>query len=367
VLELSPLVRVERSTNDDGALIVHAGQGSRRERLVMDDIELVSWLLSIRGPGTRPMLERDVCSRLRLAQDEAAAVVDLLVETSVLIDTRDADELRRRCGRWEEWGWRDAFDYHWACYGLNYEDESREQDVESWLSDAGQVAGQPGPYKEVTEGAPFLALVAARAGDDAALDPSVAAALLANAPVNLYTGGGIAAADLAAFLQRTFAVQREVALPLGPHVYRAWPSGGSRHPVEVYVAAREVASLDRGVYHYHPRKQGLTRLADMPADASLAASGYHKRGVETASALVYVTCRWTRYSWKYRDAREYRNVLIELGHVVQTARLMGTAAGLDVYYSPVVDSYLANTFLGLDDDCEEGVMCVLGLGRGGVT
>ncbi len=38
---------------------------------------------------------------------------------------------------------------------------------------------------------------------------------------------------------------------------RAYPSGGGRYPIEIYLINFKVSGLDRGVYHYQPKTHGL--------------------------------------------------------------------------------------------------------------
>jgi SagB-type dehydrogenase family enzyme len=319
LIELSPLFRVSRPVRGGRAIDLFAGQGSDRERLEIDDAGLVSWLLSLRGARPRPELEHEVRERLRLHADDAAEAVDLLLQTAVLVGDDEAARLRCSGRRWEEWGWRDAFDFHWAAYGLQFDkaDENYYATLRDWMEDTGEVGPQPGPYKDVDGPAAPLPPVPEASRNGASASLSMGGALLANAPVNYYVDARISSSDLATFLRRSFAVQREVRLFLGPHLLTPSPSGGARHPAEVYVAARNVDGLEPGLYHYHPGHSSLVRTSDLPEDADLAASGYHKRGVETAPALVYLTCRWPRHGWKYRYARTYRMVLMELGHMVQ--------------------------------------------------
>src|SRR5712692_11436567 len=56
---------------------------------------------------------------------------------------------------------------------------------------------------------------------------------------------------LATLLGLTWGAQRWIEFPgLGRLALKTSPSGGARHPIEVYVAALRVKGLPRGLYHY---------------------------------------------------------------------------------------------------------------------
>ena len=102
------------------------------------------------------------------------------------------------------------------------------------------------------------------------------------------------------------------------------PSGGSRHPLELYVCARRVAGLEPGLYHYAADDHCLERLArhDRPARVRRYLPGQFF--YEGAAALLFFTAVFERYQWKYDSARAYRAVFIEAGHQCQTFCLLAT-------------------------------------------
>ncbi len=73
--------------------------------------------------------------------------------------------------------------------------------------------------------------------------------------------GKISLASVSRLLQTTWGVQGYFDTDVfGMLPYKTSPSGGSRHPGEVYLMALRVAGLERGLYHYQPQKHRLARL-----------------------------------------------------------------------------------------------------------
>jgi len=148
------------------------------------------------------------------------------------------------------------------------------------------------------------------------------------------------------------------------------PSGGARHPIEVYVLARRIRSLDPGIYHYASDRHALERVpgsAAPPAfDDILPTQSWYR----DAAALVLFTAVFERTRWRYRSARAYRAVLLEAGHVCQTFCLTATWLGLAPFCSMAIADARAERTLGLDG-VSEAVLYAAGVGsrpalRGGM-
>ncbi len=148
------------------------------------------------------------------------------------------------------------------------------------------------------------------------------------------------------------------------------PSGGARHPIEAYVLARRVRSLDPGIYHYAADRHALERVpgsAKPPAfDEMLPTQWWYR----DAAALVLFTAVFERTRWRYRSPRAYRAVLLEAGHVCQTFCLTATWLGLAPFCSMAIADTEAERLLGIDG-VSEAVLYAAGVGtrpalRGGM-
>ena len=177
-----------------------------------------------------------------------------------------------------------------------------------------------------------------------------------------FARGRVALDHVATLLQTTWGVQgffRRTGFGRLP--YKTSPSGGARHPGEVYLMALRVDGLARGLYHYSGADHVLTRLpADVrPRTASAYCAGQTYAG--RAAALFIMTAVFARTMWKYRRARAYRVILLETGHLCQTFCLTATRLGLAPFSTAALKDTLIEHDLGLDG-IAESVLYVAGVG-----
>ena len=147
----------------------------------------------------------------------------------------------------------------------------------------------------------------------------------------------------------------------GKLLHKTSPSGGARHPGEVYVMALRVKGLSPGLYHYHPAHHYLKKIgANATRDRAwlyCARQDY----VRNAAALFLMTAVFRRTMWKYRFARAYRVVLLDAGHLCQTFCLVATWLGLAPFCTAALKDTLIEEDLALDG-IRESVLYVAGIG-----
>jgi SagB-type dehydrogenase family enzyme len=177
-----------------------------------------------------------------------------------------------------------------------------------------------------------------------------------------FARGKLSLADVSKLLHTTWGVQGYLptnVFGLLPH--KTSPSGGARHPGEVYLMALRVDGLERGMYHYQSRDH---RLARLPAKVSpRLASAYcaDQPYFSGAAALFIMTAVFARTMWKYGRARAYRVVLLETGHLCQTFCLTATRLGLAPFSTAALKDSMIENDLGLDG-IAESVLYVAGVG-----
>lgn len=148
----------------------------------------------------------------------------------------------------------------------------------------------------------------------------------------------------------------------GEGAARSVPSGGGLYPLELFVAARNVAGLEPGLYHYDPHREHLEvvreediasslreLLIDMPQLPDIPA---------TCGAVLFIAGAFWRSRFKY-GLRGYRWVLIEAGHVGQNVLLSAGAVGLDAFPSGGFWDRRVDRFLGLDGVNESVVYSIV--------
>jgi len=163
-------------------------------------------------------------------------------------------------------------------------------------------------------------------------------------------------------LQTTWGVQGYVETNVfGKLPYKTSPSGGARHPIEVYLVALRVKGLDRGIYHYQAKDNRLTKIPGKVSARRASAYCADQPYFGEAAALFIMTAVFARTLWKYGRARAYRVVLLETGHLGQTFCLTATRLGLAPFTTAALKDSLIEKDLGIDG-ISESVVYVTGVG-----
>lgn len=167
---------------------------------------------------------------------------------------------------------------------------------------------------------------------------------------------------LATLLGLTWGVQRWFRLPtLGRVALKTAPSGGSLHPIEVYVLARRVRGLPAGLYHYAADRHRLVLLKRGATSRQLVDYLAGQWWYGPAAALLLMTAVFGRTQWKYRTPRAYRTILTETGHLCQTFCLVATWLGLAPFCTLALSESRIEKDLGVDG-VEESVLYAAGVG-----
>jgi SagB-type dehydrogenase family enzyme len=143
--------------------------------------------------------------------------------------------------------------------------------------------------------------------------------------------------------------------------YKTSPSGGARHPGEVYLMALRVDGLERAIYHYQAEHHRLARLPGRVTSRTARAYCADQTYTGNAAALFIMTAVFARTMWKYGRARAYRAILLETGHFCQTFCLTATRLGLAPFSTAALKDSLIEKDLGLDG-ISESVLYVAGVG-----
>jgi SagB-type dehydrogenase family enzyme len=139
------------------------------------------------------------------------------------------------------------------------------------------------------------------------------------------------------------------------------PSGGARHPGEVYLMALRVKGLKTGLYHYHPAHHHLETINTHTTRDQAWLYCARQAYARNAAALFLMTAVFQRTMWKYNHARAYRVVLLDAGHLCQTFCLVATWLGLAPFCTAAIKDTLIEEDLGIDG-IHESVLYVAGVG-----
>lgn len=147
----------------------------------------------------------------------------------------------------------------------------------------------------------------------------------------------------------------------GKLLQKTSPSGGARHPGEVYLMSLRVKGLRAGLYHYHPAHHRLETISTNTSREKAWLYCARQDFVRNAAALFLMTAVFRRTMWKYHHARAYRVVLLDAGHLCQTFCLVATWLGLAPFCTAALKDTLIEKDLGVDG-VSESVLYIAGVG-----
>ena len=128
------------------------------------------------------------------------------------------------------------------------------------------------------------------------------------------------------------------------------PSGGARHPTEIFVAAFDLPGLPAGIYHYEVEHHRLGLVAEGDRGAEFAGATFDlfdKHPRRPAAALVF-TSLVERAMWRYRDPRSFRAILADVGHAVAAYRTVARMIGFRTYALQKMRDREVAALLGVD-------------------
>lgn len=139
---------------------------------------------------------------------------------------------------------------------------------------------------------------------------------------------------------------------VGRYLLKTSPSGGARHPIEVYPVVLRVEGVTPGVYHYDPVRHSLTRLRRARLAKDVVRLCADQPWVAQAAAVCFMTAHLPRSMWKYRHPHAYRVVQLDAGHLGQTFHLVCTGLGLAPFTTAALRDSEVETLLGIDGVAE---------------
>lgn len=281
-------------------------------------------------------------------------LAEQLLAAGVLVAEGSAEHRREEdLGSWRQIG-SAALHYHLA--GRTHADADFATRAEDGAALRARAGSEPSPYKDCPG-----EQVELPAADE--MPPGPAGLLSARRSTRAFdTGRPLTAGALSTLLRWTSGVRHEVRVTgLGAALLKTTPSGGARHPLEVYPVVRRVDGLAPGVYHYSVRRHGLERIGPAPDDETVLDWCGGQGQARDAAVLLLHTAVLARTTWKYPNLRTYRAALLDLGHLSQTVYLAAAGLGLGVFFTAATRDEPVERTLGIDWT-EEIFLGVSGLG-----
>ena len=277
---------------------------------------------------------------------DGEAQVDLfeaLVEEAVIIEADNVDPVVERCDVWAAYGWGEAASFHEATrdYPFVKMDAPGAFDIDrDRMKTYVQEARPPEIYQTVE--AKYSIVLPSR------ISPGTSANQLLAAMTRDERRG---LPGLGLFFDVCFGERRKEPFDVqGEFLRKSIPSGGARHPTEIYFASFEGAPIPPGSYHYNVEHHRLdcVSVGDHSKQLRHATFDLFQKFDRHPFGLIAFTSLVERAMWRYRDARSSRAVLIDIGHALMIYRTVAQAIGFDTYtYQKVRDSLLCEA-MGID-------------------
>lgn len=149
---------------------------------------------------------------------------------------------------------------------------------------------------------------------------SLEAALLQRRSVRHFGSGGVTLDEVSQLLWSAQGLT-------GSQGHRATPSAGALYPLEIFLVAGNVATLEAGVYKFVPRDHALTKHQDGDRRAALSTAAWDQSWVGDAACILVIVANIDRTTVKYGERAE-RYVHMEVGHAAENVYLQAAALGL---------------------------------------
>lgn len=281
-----------------------------------------------------------------------------LVNAGILVEPLDP-EINRLLLLREEWArfnWESAFYFHWFTRDYEFIDYSEAGSMASdrALMDQYSAVGlRPTNYKEGYSETLLLPRPA-QTHPQRSYSESFEFHLF-----NHDKQIPVSVGDLSALL---FATAGQIGTKMWPgqgsFIRRTAPSGGARHPTEVYLSLLDVNGVPPGLYHYDVEHHGLHRLESGQCELALirAIPDLKDRLRFRPHAVLVLTSMVERSMWRYRDSRSFRVILLDVGHLATNFRVAAEQLQLPYFVGQgFTDSTVAD-LLGLEIDREIPVL-----------
>lgn len=154
--------------------------------------------------------------------------------------------------------------------------------------------------------------------------------------------------QLGTLLFWTWGRTHEIHSPVGSYILKTSPSGGARHPIEVYPLIRNVEGVPAGLYHYSVKRHALEYLHAPLSRDRLVRLMAGQPWFRNAPVVFFMTAIVERSMWKYKHDHAYRVLLLDAGHLGQTFHLVCTHLGLAPFTSSAKLDTEIEQELGID-------------------
>lgn len=142
--------------------------------------------------------------------------------------------------------------------------------------------------------------------------------------------------------------------------FRTAPSAGALYPIETYIVANNVKTLEPGVYHYAIKSHQLELMQQRDLRRQIAVAALGQGMCATAAAVFIWTAVFERCRWKYGQ-RAYRYIYLDAGHIAENLALAAVSLNLGTCEIGALYDDHVNAIIGIDG-IEESTICMATVG-----
>jgi len=273
-------------------------------------------------------------TNFKLSKSEIYEIINQLLEKNLLITKSSACYIaEKKSKKWRKYNWYDALDYFISIKDYPFLDyESPEaRNVDSGLMEA-YFKKNPIPqiYKHYN-GVKKIQLEQ----DHSSLSKVDLKDLLIEKVFDAdSTQLPLTRRQISTIFYTTFGETGKVEFPLqGKFLLKTSPSGGARHPIEAYLISINT-EIPRGIYHYSVKTNSLEEISSRVNMKLIHDTIYElTTGPQfEIKAIIVFSAVFPRSMWRYREPRSYRVILHDLGHLLETMKIVCKAVGTKSYY-----------------------------------
>ncbi|HVZ58859.1 MAG TPA: SagB/ThcOx family dehydrogenase [Patescibacteria group bacterium] len=289
-------------------------------------------------------------SEHKVTQREAKLILDqLLTKKLISGDNSPNVEAERKTKYWIKYGWNDALNFHIAIKDypfLDYETLKAKQVEDDLMRDYMATNPVPRIYKEYNNTKKIPLEKEFSSMDDVDLRKL----LIEEVFDYRAQKKPLTKKQVSNLLFYTFGKMGTVEFtPQGEFLLKTSPSGGARHPIEAYPIIID-SEVKKGVYHYSVKKNALEEiLPQVNIDEIKELIFELKTNPEfPIRMIILLSAVFPRSMWRYREPRSYRVILHDMGHILETMKIVSKAFGLKTYFGHGFQDDKLEKFLGIN-------------------
>ncbi|MGX1166742.1 SagB-type dehydrogenase family enzyme [Bradyrhizobium sp. USDA 372] len=339
-LRINPLLLIYPSTiNGNRSFVIQTS--ASRSPLIQKSAD-VAWALAAL-PERFTVEDATQCWSEVISIDAATNLLDTLIAERVIVAEDEGDASIERSDCWISYGWNEAASFQEATrdYPFVKMNDPGAFDVDRRRMQSYVEISPPPSIYQTFDAAFSIEFPPRLEGSE-----SANAALRKMSPSDKRGVPGLGLFFDVCFGKRSvepFDIQ-------GEFLRKSIPSGGARHPTEIFFAAFDNSPLAAGSYHYNVEHHRLDCIRPGNHAVAMRKATFdlfqkfdrHPMGLITFTSLV------ERAMWRYRDPRSPRAILIDVGHALMIYRTVANALGFDTYtYQKIRDSELCDA-IGID-------------------